>query len=126
MKKNKDLNYYLSLPYTIRLMPDPEDGGYVAMIEELSGCMSQGDTYQEAMDMIEDAKKGWLAISLEDNLRIPEPKIMSDDYSGKFLVRMPKSLHRFLSTNAEQSSVSLNQFVVDALEKTRHGFHSQR
>jgi len=117
MKNKKDLNYYLSLPYAVKLIPDTEDGGYVAMIEELPGCISQGETHEEVLKMIEDAKKGWLEVSLEDGLLIPEPKVMNEDYSGKFLVRMSKDLHKTLSLNAQQANSSLNQFVVDVLAR---------
>jgi len=117
MKNKKDLAYYLSLPYTVKLIPELEDGGYMVMIEELPGCLSQGDTYEEALEMIEDAKKGWLEVSLEDGLLIPEPKVMNEDYSGKFLVRMSKDLHKTLSLNAQQANSSLNQFVVDVLAR---------
>ncbi|NPV53166.1 MAG: hypothetical protein HPY71_06540 [Firmicutes bacterium] len=42
-------------------------------IPELPGCISQGDTVDEALAMINDAKKGWLEIALEDGRAIPQP-----------------------------------------------------
>ena len=106
---NKTLEYYLDLPYTIELIPEPEGGWFVA-IKELPGCMSEGDTPEEALEMIEEAKQLWLEVSLEDGDPIPEPRQL-DDYSGKFVVRVPRSLHRDLVGTAEEEGVSLNQYI---------------
>ncbi|HLF74038.1 MAG TPA: type II toxin-antitoxin system HicB family antitoxin [Anaerolineales bacterium] len=111
----KDLDYYLKLPYTIELIPDSEQGWFVR-VKELRGCMSQGDTVQEAYEMIQDAMQGWLEVAIEDNIPIPEPAL-DEDYSGKFVVRLPRSLHRQLAETAEREGVSLNQFVNVALAR---------
>jgi antitoxin HicB len=105
----KDLEYYLDLPYTIELTRSA-GGGWFVRVRELPGCMSQGETPQEAMDMIQDAMRGWIEISLEDGDPIPEPRTM-DEYSGKFVVRVPRSLHRDLVEAADREGVSLNQYV---------------
>jgi len=99
----KDLDYYLKLPYTIELIPDSEQGWFVR-VKELRGCMSQGDTVQEAYEMIQDAMQGWLEVAIEDNIPIPEPAL-DEDYSGKFVVRLPRSLHRQLAETAEREGV---------------------
>ena len=105
----KNINYYLNLPYTIELQQDPEEGWFVR-VKELRGCMSQGDTPEEAFEMIRDAMQGWLEIALENGTPIPEPR-PEEDYSGKFVVRVPKSLHRKLVEEAEREGVSLNQYI---------------
>lgn len=110
MKKN--LAYYLSLEYTTRLKKNA-DGTFFAEVEELPGCMTEGDTEQEAVSMIEDAKKAWLEVALNRKLMIPEPT--SDEYSGKFNVRVPKFLHRKLAYKAKQENVSLNTLVTTTL-----------
>lgn len=69
----RDLNYYLSLPYPIELIPD-EDGYWFARIPLLKGCMTNGDSREDALTMIDDAKKLWLETALEDNVSIPEPE----------------------------------------------------
>lgn len=48
--------------YEVELQPDLDDGGYVADCPALPGCMSQGDTIEEALSMIRDAIRGHLAI----------------------------------------------------------------
>jgi predicted RNase H-like HicB family nuclease/DNA-binding transcriptional MerR regulator len=47
--------------FPVRLTPDPDDGGYVAACPGLPGCLSQGDTADEALANIADAARGWLA-----------------------------------------------------------------
>ncbi|MEM6283391.1 MAG: type II toxin-antitoxin system HicB family antitoxin, partial [Chloroflexota bacterium] len=59
----KTLDYYLSLPYTIELTPD-EDGAWFAEIPLLPGCMTQGETRMEVLEMIDDAKRLWLETAL--------------------------------------------------------------
>ncbi len=110
MKKN--LNYYLNLEYTIRLKKN-SDGSYFAEIEELPGCITEGDTEQEALNMIKDAKIGWLEVAIERNMIIPEPS--PDEFSGKFNIRVPKSLHRKLVYKAKEEAVSLNTLVTSTL-----------
>ena len=112
---NKSIEYYLSLPYTRELIPE-EDGGWFVRIKEFPNCMSQGDTPEEAMRMIDDAMLGWLEVELEEGEPIPEPK-EDEDYSGKFNTRVPKSLHRKLVEIAEADGVSLNQWIVSALSE---------
>ncbi len=70
---NRHLHYYLSLPYTIVLIPDAEDGSWFAELPELPGCMTYGDTQAEVLELIEDAKLTWIAARLELGLSIPEP-----------------------------------------------------
>lgn len=105
---NKDIQYYLSLPYRIVLYP-AEEGGYVVEIPELAGCLSQGETLEEAMAMIQDAKKCWIETCIELGRPIPEPT--TDEYSGKLNIRIPKSLHRTLAEKAKEEKVSLNQYI---------------
>ncbi|UOF90981.1 type II toxin-antitoxin system HicB family antitoxin [Fodinisporobacter ferrooxydans] len=113
----KNLDYYLSLPYTITLIP-AQEGGYVVKINELPGCLSQGETVEEALSMIEDAKRAWIEVALEVGNDIPEPVRGEEEYSGKFNVRVPKSLHRLLAEKAKEEKVSLNQYVNYQLSRS--------
>ena len=56
----------------------------------------------------------WIATALEDGLPVPEPR-GEESYSGKFIVRVPKSLHNRLVERAEREEISLNQFVSTVL-----------
>lgn len=111
----KNVEYYLNLPYTYELHPDP-DAGWFVRVKELPGCMSQADSPEEAMSNIREVLPLWLETALEDGYAIPEPRPV-EEYSGKFVVRVPRSLHRELAETAEREGVSLNQFVSTALAK---------
>ena len=65
------LEYYLSRRYKIMLIP--EEDGWGAIIPDLPGCVGGGDTIEEALAMLEDAKRGWLTSALAHNDPIPEP-----------------------------------------------------
>ncbi len=116
--KSKDneirgLDYYLNLPYTIAIVPE-ELGGFFAEIEELPGCMTQGETMEEVLRNIDDAKRLWLQTALEDRLEIPLPECMRE-YSGRFVVRIPASLHRRIAALAKKEGISINQMVLSLL-----------
>ena len=66
---------YVQLPYRMRLdRRDDGDGAYwLATVEELPGCMSDGDTRAEALSRVQDAMHGWSSAALEDGRSIPEP-----------------------------------------------------
>lgn len=69
----KSLEYYLSLPYTIELTPDV-DGYWFAKIPLLKGCMTNGESREDALAMIDDAKRLWLETALDLGMQIPEPE----------------------------------------------------
>ena len=73
----KEIKKYMELPYTYKLIKE-DDGTYFIEVEELPGCVSMGDTEEEAREMIKDAMKGWLESCLERGLEIPKPKTMGE------------------------------------------------
>lgn len=105
----KNLEYYAALPYGILIIPSPE-GGYVATIPDLPGCITQGDTRSEVLEMIEDAKLCWLEAALDMGKSIDEPDW--DKYNGRLELRIPKSLHRKLDECAKREGVKLNQMAI--------------
>lgn len=111
--EQKPLDYYLNLKYPITITPDI-DGGYVAEVKELPGCFSQGETIEETYENIEDARRLWIESAYEDGITIPLPKTETG-YSGKFIIRVPKSLHSKLDQIAKREGVSLNQYLVSTL-----------
>jgi antitoxin HicB len=115
---DKTVEEYLKLPYHIEIIrdDDEENPGWVARVIELPGCITQGDTFEELGEMIDDAMRGWIGVALENGVPIPEPA-PDEDYSGKFVVRLPRSLHRSLAEAAGREGVSLNQFVNVALAR---------
>jgi antitoxin HicB len=115
---NKDLDYYMALPYAITVIPDPHCGGYVAKITDLPGCITQAESLDELMNMIQDAKRCWIDGALQDEIEIPEPVNPNDVEPSKFLLRLPKSLQRELAARAKLEGVSLNQYMLYQLARS--------
>jgi len=129
MTRVKDLDYYLSLPYRIEIQPIPEHdgGGYEARIPRLGryAFVGDGETIPEALHSLEEIKRVLLAEYLEECLPIPEPEPDEESYSGKFVVRIPKYLHRELALRAKENDVSLNQLVSTLLASGLQAARSQ-
>ncbi len=119
----KTIEYYMSLPYRLEILPDLDEGGYVARYSDLPGCITTGDSMESVTENAEDAKKEWIAAAMENGASIAEPVSM-EGYSGQFKLRIPKSLHRRLAEHSKEEGVSMNQYCVyllsknDALEKS--------
>lgn len=118
---NKDLAYYLALPYTINIRQINDESGsyYYASVVELDGCHSHGDSAIEAYEMVRDVLEGHIEVKIEHGDSIPEP-MKEDDFSGKFVLRMPKTLHRQLSEQAAIEKVSLNQYCLYKLSSNSY------
>ncbi len=110
----KTIDYYLSLPYRLEIIPDYEEGGYGARFPELPGCITCADTLEDAVANAMDAKLAWLKAALKDGIEIAEPVEIVDlsEYSGQFKLRIPKSLHRSLSIHAKEEGISMNQYCL--------------
>jgi predicted RNase H-like HicB family nuclease len=103
----------MKLPYSviIRHMNDESGEYYFATVKELDGCMSHGATAEEAASRIREAMELWIEMRLEAGFSVPVP---ADEkkFSGKFVLRLPKTLHAKLALEAEREGVSLNQYAL--------------
>lgn len=109
-KLKEKAQHFLSLDYPMIVNYDKEDEIYVVQFPDLPGCMAHGSTPARAIKMAEITKMEWIVDSLEAGQTIPVPK-KEDDYSGKFVVRIPSHLHKRLSEQAEREGRSLNQHI---------------
>jgi antitoxin HicB len=78
--------------------------------------VTAGETPEEALALLRDAMRSWLVVAVEGGDALPDP--LPDpprDYSGRFVLRLPKSLHRLLAERAEAEGVSLNQLALTIL-----------
>ena len=114
----KDLEYYMSLPYNLVVQHRSDEDGehYVSRVLELDGCHSDGTTKAEALENLQEAMEGYLEVKLEYGDTIPEP-VYADGFNGKFLLRLPKTLHQRLSFEAKKEGVSLNQYALYKLSR---------
>jgi antitoxin HicB len=99
--------------YRVSLRFDP-DGYWIAEHPELPGCIADGSTAQEALAGVEVARELWIESRTASGLPVPEPG-KEQPYSGRFVLRIPKSLHRELALEAENEGVSLNTWILRIL-----------
>ncbi|HAO91675.1 MAG TPA: hypothetical protein DCQ86_04795 [Succinivibrio sp.] len=71
----KTIEDYLRMNYTMEVIEDPTEGGFVVSFPELPGCLTCGQSLESALANALDAKKSWLEAALEDGLVIQEPKL---------------------------------------------------
>lgn len=112
----------LRQPYRRAVQGDPDDG-YLGFVPELPGCMTAGETPAEALANLEEAMAAWLETALAEGHAIPDPGPMPSlnedlaQYSGKMILRMPKTLHRDLALLAQREGISINQLAVSLIAR---------
>jgi predicted RNase H-like HicB family nuclease len=108
-----DVRDYMKLPYNYVISRvEDESGSYFhASVLEFDGCHSTGDTFEEAYSSLHEAMEGWIETKLENGYAVPSP-LDAGKFSGKFVVRLPKTLHARLALEAEKEGVSLNQYAL--------------
>jgi len=114
---NKDLDYYMSLPYEV-VVERAEDGEYFATIPELPGCMATEPSEGEVRAGIEEAKLSWLTAALESGIEITEPP-EDRKYSGRILLRTSPEIHRFLVEEAADYGLTLNAYLNILITQNR-------
>ena len=69
----KNLEYYMALPYKIELERDADTNGYTASIPQLKGCLTCGDDMIQTLANLEDAKREWITAAMTRGIEIPKP-----------------------------------------------------
>ena len=111
-------------PFNLRPLKEEEGGGWLIEYPDLPGCMSDGESQDEAIANGAQAVTEWIAAAEEWNKPIPAPgsSLHSLHYSGKYQQRLPKTLHQQLAERAKIEGVSLNQlaatFIAQGLGST--------
>ena len=99
-------------PFEVRPLP-ADEGGYLITYPDLPGCMSDGDTVEEAIANGRDAVLSWIRTAEE--FGDPIPVSGSSGEPVRFVQRLPRSLHAKLIARAKADGVSLNTMVVALL-----------
>lgn len=109
----KEVKKYLDMSYSYIINQITDESGkyFVARVLELDGLIGTGDTYEEAYADVKEAMESYIETKIANKVEIPLPMDASD-YSGKFIVRLPKTLHKLLSKRAKEEGVSLNQYAL--------------
>jgi antitoxin HicB len=98
-------------PFEIRPLSAEEGGGFLISYPDFSECISDGDTVDEALKNGRDALKATVAAMKAKGLAVPAPN-GGGVASGKFVARVPKTVHAQLATRAKAEGVSLNALVL--------------
>jgi antitoxin HicB len=96
-------------PFEVSPLPLEEGGGYLITFPDLPGCISDGETPEEAIQNGLDAVRSWLATAREFKDPISKPGASA---RGKFVAQVPKSLHTRLLARAKQEGVSMNALIT--------------
>ena len=113
-----DVKEYLKLPYNYIISPISDESGtyFYARVLELDGCQSTGDTFDEAYEGLMEAMEGYIETKIANGFSVPKPQSV-EEYSGRFNLRIPKSLHQALAIEAQREGGSLNQYALYKLSK---------
>lgn len=103
----------LARDYRFDVIADP-DGGFVIRFPDLPGCLTQVERIEDVGAAAEEVRTLWLETAADAGQDLPAPTY-PEEFSGKFNVRIPRSLHRDLVHLAADEGVSLNQLVVSLL-----------
>lgn len=89
-----------------RLSPD-EGGGWLATFPDLPGCLSDGETPEEALHNATEAEAAWLEANRTWTGTVGKP--------ARLVARLPRGLHHSLQQKALREGVSLNTMIVTLL-----------
>ncbi len=103
--KNRDIDNY---QFTVRPLSKAEGGGYLVEYTEIPGCMSDGESIEEAIANGREALLDYLAVLKESGVKPPKP----DAEPAQWRQRLPRTLYTKLTKQAESEGVSINSFVA--------------
>jgi len=95
--------------HVISQLPKEDGGGFLITFPDLPGCMSDGETEAGAVANGKDAFKAWVSARKDSNKEIPAPFYRPDtvpEVSGRFMARLPKSVHAKLAERDGEISTS--------------------
>jgi antitoxin HicB len=102
---NRNLDQY---ELTIRPLSKEEGGGYLVEYPDIPGCMSDGETVEEAIAHGREALLDCLEVFQESGRKIPRPSIAA----AQWRQRLPRTLYSKLTKQAENEGVSINSLVT--------------
>lgn len=98
-------------PFEVRPLSDDDGGGFLVSFPDFAECISDGETIDEALENGRDALQATIAALKAKKLPVPAPN-SGGVASGKFIARVPKTIHAQLATRARAEGVSLNTLVL--------------
>ncbi len=131
----------MKLIYPAIFTPFEEGEGFTVTVPDLPGCISEGNSLVEAIDMGADAASGWILGELEEGnsfpapsdltaIEVSEPDFVSllvldvDAYAehyGTQTVRKNITIPAWLNTYGEKNQINFSKVLTDALlQKASH------
>ena len=98
-------------PFELKPLSTEEGGGYLISFPDFNECIADGETIEEAIAEGQSALAAVIATLQEKGLPVPKPGSFGA-YSGKFVQRIPKSLHARLQSRARIEGVSINTLAT--------------
>lgn len=128
-------DFPMKLVYEAIFTPFEKGDGFTVEVPDLPGCVTEGDTLAEAIEMGQDAASGWILTELEEGNDYPKPSdhiivpegsfsnylvLDMDDYSERYgskSVRKNITIPAWLNTYGEKNNVNFSKVLTDALLK---------
>ena len=104
-RRDRDLDRY---QFTVRPLSKEEGGGYLVEYPDVPGCMSDGETVEEAITNGREALRDSIDVFLESGRRLPKPSVEA----AQWRQRLPRTLYSKLTKQAESEGVSINSLVT--------------
>jgi antitoxin HicB len=121
----KTMQEYMQLNYPIELkfLAEEDGGGVLASIPFLGrdAFVADGDNSEEAIKNLQTTKEILFKRYLEKGISIPLPPD-PNEFSGKFVLRVPKFLHEQLASYAIENDISLNTLCISILSQGLSAF----
>ena len=111
-------------PFEVRPLSTEEGGGYLISFPDFAECISDGESVDEAIENGRDALKATVAALKAKKMSVPAPN-SGGVASGKFVARVPKTVHAQLATRARAEGVSLNALVLTFIAQGLGGVSSK-
>jgi antitoxin HicB len=105
------VNQHLNLDqyqFTVRPLSKDEGGGYLVEYPDIPGCMSDGETIEEAIANAREALRDCIDVFQESRQKLPPPNIAA----AQWRQRLPRTLYSKLTQQAESEGVSINSLVT--------------
>ena len=118
MKDNKNLNYYLNLPWTYTIEKETHEGSsyYIIRVNELPGICTDSESLDEGMQEIKNLIACAVEIYKEKGEAIPEP-INREHYKGNISYRTDSERHYLIAKTAQRMHKSISKTLDTIVDK---------
>ncbi len=120
--KNKNIDYYLNLPWTYTIETDFDEKNnriFILKVNELPGVSTDAPTINEAMELIKEAMTGAFRLYMKQGEEIPEP-FKESDFQGNIAYRTTSRRHFILSREAQRQAISLSKVIDECIDTALH------